>query len=335
MRKFTLAILALTMSFFTTKAQVVATFDTFSLLTTNPDTAYIDFSQPMVDIGFNNGAAYFPCTYDTSYGGTWVAGFSYSNMTDSVNLNYMNDHSAYTASGYNASLGYAVCFMGYAAPPYIKLLDTSAAGDSVLGFYITNTTYGYKTVRDGYLGATQFGGLSGNDSDWFRLVIYGYNNGILKPDSVEFFLADYRFTNNSQDYIVDDWQWVDLTSLGGVDSITFAMSSSDTNQYGMLTPAYFAMDNFTTKDVTTSVRTIPAKAVAKVYPNPASDVLYIELNNDAIKQLTVSDMTGKVLMTQSPSADKEAINISSLPAGTYYLHLSDGKHVSGTRFVKQ
>lgn len=334
MRKILLA-LALSTSIFSAKAQVVASFDTFSLLTTYPDTAYIDYSQPMVDIGFNNGAAYFTCTYDTSYGGTWVGGFSYSNMTDSVTLNYLNDHSAYTASGYNASLGYAVCFMGYATAPYIKLHDTSAAGDSVLGFYITNTTYGYKTVRDGYLGATAFGGTSGNDSDWFRLVVYGYNNGVMKPDSVEFFLADYRFSNNTQDYIVDDWQWLDLTALGGVDSITFAMSSSDTNQFGMLTPAYFAMDNFTTKDAPTSIGYTQKHTAAKMYPNPASGVLYVELNNAAVKQLRLLDVTGKEVLSQQVQSNKEAINTSSLPAGTYYLQMSGEQVNAGSRFVKQ
>ncbi|HYD20040.1 MAG TPA: DUF4465 domain-containing protein [Flavipsychrobacter sp.] len=334
MRKLLLAT-ALMMSMFSAKAQVVATFDTFSLLTTYPDTAYIDYSQPLADIGFNYGAAYFPCAYDTAFGGSWLGGFSYSNMTDSVTHDYHNDHSAYTATGYNNSLGYCVVFMGYAAAPYIKLHDTSAAGDSVLGFYITNTTYGYKTVRDGYFSATPFGGTSGNDSDWFRLVVYGYNNGVMKPDSVEFFLADYRFSNNTQDYIVDDWQWLDLTALGGVDSITFAMSSSDTNQFGMLTPAYFAMDNFTTKDAPTSVGNAYKRTAAKMYPNPAADLLYVEVNNPAVKQLRVLDITGREVLSHQVRGSKEAINISSLPAGTYYLQMSGEQVNVGSRFVKQ
>lgn len=335
MRKFTLAFLSLIMSTFAAKAQVVATFDTFSLLTTYPDTAYIDYSQPMVDIGFHDGLGYFPCTYDTAFGGSWLGGFSYSNMVDSVNLDYLNDHSAIMAVGHDSSTGYAVCFMGYAEPPYIKLVDTSSAGDSVLGFYITNTTYGYKTVRDGYFSATAFGGVSGDDPDWFKLVIYGYNNGVIKPDSVEFYLADYRFINNADDYIVKDWTWVDLTSLGGVDSLTFAMSSSDTNQFGMLTPAYFAMDDFTAKQLPTGVQNLTKNNAAKVYPNPAAETLYVEVNNPAVKQLKVFDMTGKVLISQAVSSNKEAINISSLPSGTYYLQLVSETQAVGSRFVKQ
>jgi hypothetical protein len=335
MRKFTLAFFALIMSTFAVKAQVVATFDTFSLLTTYPDTAYIDYSQPNVDIGFTDGMGYFPCTYDTAFGGSWLGGFSYSNMIDSATLDYMNDHSAITAVGYDSSTGYAVCFMGYAEPPYIRITDTAAQGDSVLGFYITNTTYGYKTVRDGYFSATAFGGVSGDDPDWFKLVIYGYNNGVIKPDSVEFYLADYRFINNADDYIVKDWTWVDLTSLGAVDSLTFAMSSSDTNQFGMLTPAYFAMDDFTTTQAPASIHNVAKHNAAKLYPNPATETLYVELNNSSIQQLKVLDVTGKLLMSQTVSANKEAINISSLPSGTYYLQLVSDTQTVGSRFVKQ
>jgi hypothetical protein len=334
MRKFTLSFFALLLSSFTINAQVVATFDTFSLLVNHADTAYIDYSQPMQDIGFTDGGAYFPCIYDTAYGGSWIGGFSYSNMSDSMTLDYHNDHSAITAVGEDSSTGYLVAFMGYANPPYIRILDTSSAGDSVLGFHITNTTYAYKTIRDGYFSATPFGGTSGNDSDWFKLVVYGYNNGQMKPDSVEFYLADYRFSNNSQDYIVGDWQWVDLKILGTVDSLTFSMSSTDTNQFGMLTPAYFAMDNFTTKDAPVKLNSIAKLTAAKMYPNPAGDWLHVELNNPAVKQIIISDISGKTLFSQPVSGNKEAVNISSLPSGTYFLQLSDGRPSAGSRFVK-
>jgi hypothetical protein len=291
--------------------------------------------MPLADVGFSNGGGYFNCVYDTSYGGTWLGGFAYSNMTDSATLHYMNDHSAKTATGYNNSLGYVIGFQGFGASPYIKLIDTSSAGDSVLGFYVTNTTYAYKTIRDGYLGATQFGGLSGNDSDWFKLTIYGYNNGVQNPDTVDFYLADYRFTNNANDYIVGDWQWVDLTSLGLVDSVTFLLTTTDTNQYGALTPTYFAMDNFTTKAAPTSIANIVKAGVGKMYPNPATDVLYVELNNSSIKTLNIVDITGKMVLTQKVSSNKEAINTSSLQAGTYFLQLSDGHSNYSSRFVKQ
>jgi MYXO-CTERM domain-containing protein len=36
---------------------------------------------------------------------------------------------------------------------------------------------------------------------------------------------------------------VSLASLGAVQSLRFSLASSDTGEYGINTPAYFAMDN--------------------------------------------------------------------------------------------
>ena len=336
MRRFTLSFLALFMSCLATNAQVVATFDTFSLLTTYPDTSYVDYSMPGVEIGFTDGGAYFPSVFDTSFGGTWLGGITYSNRSDSATLDYMNDQSAITAVGYDSSTGYAIVFQGFGFSPYITVTDTAAAGDSVLGFYITNTTYAYKTIRDGYFSATKFGDSTGDKPDWFLLTIHGYNNGQLIADSVDFYLADYRFTNNADDYIVGDWQWVDLTSLGLVDSLTFTMTSSDTaGGFGMNTPAYFAMDNFTTKAAPVSVKNIAESNVAKLYPNPANDVLYVEVNNKDIQQVSILDLSGKLLSTQTVTESKVALNVSTLPSGTYFVQLTGNGQNAGTRFVKQ
>jgi len=71
---------------------------------------------------------------------------------------------------------------------------------------------------------------------------------------VEFYLADFQFTDNAFDYILDGWTWVDLSSLGSaVKTLEFALSSSDTGMWGMNTPAYFALDNllFATRPPTT------------------------------------------------------------------------------------
>lgn len=63
-------------------------------------------------------------------------------------------------------------------------------------------------------------------------------------DTTFFYLADYRFADNSQDYVVNTWEWFDLSVLGEVSSISFYLESTKTNSGGMLTPAYFCMDNF-------------------------------------------------------------------------------------------
>ena len=73
------------------------------------------------------------------------------------------------------------------------------------------------------------------------LTLSGFNGGV-EEGTVNFYLADYRGTTTS-DYIVYQWTHVDFSQLGTVDELRFTMTSSDNEEFGMNTPAYFAMDN--------------------------------------------------------------------------------------------
>ena len=62
----------------------------------------------------------------------------------------------------------------------------------------------------------------------------------------------------------------------------------------------------------------------KVYPNPTPDLLTIEWEKmTASPKLTIVDLTGKVLLSQSLNAQNlvETIDLSAYPAGNYYLQL--------------
>jgi hypothetical protein len=110
------------------------------------------------------------------------------------------------------------------------------------GLYVTNNNYTYYSMLYGDAYAKQFGGAGGDDEDWFLLTITGKDELDEITGLVEFYLADYRFANNDFDYIVDGWEYVDLTGLGIVKSVEFGLSSSDTGEWGMNTPAYFVID---------------------------------------------------------------------------------------------
>ena len=122
------------------------------------------------------------------------------------------------------------------------------AATTVSGAYFTNTTYAALAMLNGDSFSKKFGGASGNDAVFSKLTITGYNRAA-STGSVDFFLADYRFANNAQDYIVKDWTFVDLSRLGAVTELGFTLSSSDNGQFGMNTPAYLAMDTLTTTPV--------------------------------------------------------------------------------------
>ncbi|MCR6639457.1 MAG: DUF4465 domain-containing protein [Sporocytophaga sp.] len=213
-----------------TQAQNVSDFEDLTL----GENSYWDGSDGSK--GFISGDAYF----NNSNSGGYFSNFIYSNKFDTTTAGYTNSVTAITGRGYGGTGNYAVVYVN---KPYIKL-QGDLKGKTVSGFFVTNTTYSTLSMRKGDQFSKKFGGASGDDEDWLKLKVKGYLNGEAKTSDVDFYLADYRFPDNVFDYIVNTWQWVDLTPLGNVDSLTFELSSSDVGEWGMNTPAYFAMDNF-------------------------------------------------------------------------------------------
>jgi hypothetical protein len=191
--------------------------------------------------GFASGSAYFNNDYNSTYD-SWD-GFSYSNITDTTSSGWTAQYNAITGGGQGGSANYAIGFDPVAAGFGTELPTmTVDSARTVEGFYVTNNNYAYYSMLDGDALAKKFGGDSGDDEDWFLLTITGKDAGGVLTGTVDFYLADYRFADNSQDYIVDTWEYVDLISLGAVKSLEFSLNSSDTGEWGMNTPAYFAMD---------------------------------------------------------------------------------------------
>jgi hypothetical protein len=62
----------------------------------------------------------------------------------------------------------------------------------------------------------------------------------------------------------------------------------------------------------------------KIYPNPASDVLFVESINNAIllgSRYEVIDVWGRILVSGELNSNLESLNLSTLPAATYTLRI--------------
>lgn len=328
MRKISTLATALLLGSTAINAQTVASFDTLSL--TGADTFYANYNNPNTDMGFDDGLAHFEYYYDTAWGGSWKSGFAYTNQTDVSDSSYMNLYTAVPAKGYNNSSQYVSVS---AFDPVSIKLKGKAVGQPVKGFYATNLVYAYKEMTTAGF-SKKMGGIPNTEPDWFKLTVKGYMGGILKTDSVDFYLADFRDPDSTKDYVVTTWEWVDLSPLGGVDSLTITLNSTDTaGGNGMNNPAYFAMDHFETFE-TSSVKDI-RKSVAKMYPNPATDKLYIELKDESINGLMVTDLSGKVVHRQSITNNVVLLNTTNYVPGMYLVQLSGARGVASVRFVKQ
>jgi hypothetical protein len=222
-------------------ARAEAAVSRFDELPLAPNSFYF----PAASTSFVSGPATYNHHFEASvppFPGCCWTGWTYSNMTDTTTPGPENQYSAYPGIGAQGSANYGVAFLGQPVGPTV----TFATPSVVSGAYFTNTTYAALSMLNGDGFAKKFGGISGNDPDSFKLIITGWDAGGTKTGSKEFFLADYGFTDNSLDYVVKSWTFVDLSALGAVNKLTFGLASTDNDpRFGMNTPGYFAMDNLT------------------------------------------------------------------------------------------
>ena len=67
------------------------------------------------------------------------------------------------------------------------------------------------------------------------------------------------------------------------------------------------------------------------YPNPVSDILYLDTNENWIK-VDIYDIAGRI--TRTVSLNGQSIDVSELESGTYFIRLKDGERLGLVKFVK-
>ena len=261
---------------------------------------------------FVNGSYKFSNSYEPDWN-SW-GGFSYSNVTETEFTGYL-DNSGFASAvgcGYDESANYSVvnCFV----PAYINVLN-KADGDSIRGFYITNAACVYKSVNDGDGMSDKF-----TKGDYLMLTI----SDIVTDKKIDYYLADYRSENEADHYCLDSWQWVDLRSLGCVKNLKFSISGSQNNDYGLLTPGYFCMDNFNGFPVITEVPAQYIEGNGKTYID-LSPLFTFENNGASVKysieeQYNVDDSTNisiidNNLVFSGASADNMKMIVKAVKKG--------------------
>ena len=70
-----------------------------------------------------------------------------------------------------------------------------------------------------------------------------------------------------------------------------------------------------------------------VFPNPANEVINISLNKEVSATLSLLDVSGKVVRTQTLNGISTSINTASLNSGVYFITINDGTSVSTQKVV--
>ncbi|MEE4196098.1 MAG: DUF4465 domain-containing protein [Bacteroidales bacterium] len=182
---------------------------------------------------FTSGNKIFTNQYYPDWN-TW-SGFAYSNLT---NYQFFDEKCMYSAYDKNVGVEGNIYAVGHQLGRILVTLKDSIHGEEPRSVQLSNSTYTALAILHGYGYAKKFGGRDGNDPDWFKVTIRGIGLENEITGTVDFFLADFRFNDNTNDYILDKWEYVDLTSLGIVKKLEFVLSSSDAG-----TPLFFCLDN--------------------------------------------------------------------------------------------
>ena len=278
-------------------------------------------------------------TNSTQYG--YWGGFTASNRTDLSQTGLDAQYTAATGCGYDGSTHYAVAYtMGVQTDVYA----TDGQMHTVTGCYVTNNLWTYQDILQGGYGEQPYGGPTGNDPDWFKVTATGKNASGQTVGALDFYLADFRFVNNEEDYVLNTWEWFDLSPLGNVATISFSLSSSRDSGYNMITPAYFCMDNFNgggaAPDLPPYIVNPVQDVVLNNYPQTiqvnlngvATDpddsdenIIYSIISNSNPSVLTAS-MSGKTLVMTRQNANQATANLTMRAT-------SDGQSVDFTVHV--
>ena len=206
---------------------------------------------------FVSGSYAFANNYIPDYN-SWSS-FAFANRTSNGFDVLMEDMCNATTGAAHSGDNYGVFFgdaMGLGMSPATITVLNNPNGQIIPGFYITNAAYAVDAILNGdgnfnhgetdALGNTIYdnaGNVVGTEEfhqgDFLKLTITADNG-----EEVEFYLADYRSANEDDWYYVQDWQYVDLSSLGTVKELEFCMTSSRSNSWGYTTPLYCCIDDF-------------------------------------------------------------------------------------------
>lgn len=271
-------------------------------------------------------------TLSNTYTPAWSSwnGFAISQVQDITTAGFGNQYASFANGGDDNSDKYAVFFLD-------GMIEFNQYRH-VNQLSVTNTTYAALSMRDGDSFTKAFGSPLGIDGtpdgtegkDWLKLQIIGLDeDDFALTDTIEFYLADYRFDNDEDDYIIDTWKEITLESFVAK-KIKFVLSSSDNGQWGMNTPAYFALDNLISSP-TVGINEASQLAFS-MYPNPTSNSLNITTEGPA--QVELFNALGQKIISQEV-ANNSTLNVSALPAGIYQVTVQSAKGSSSKKLVIQ
>ena len=280
------------------------------------------------NLTYSNGSIELPLGWDTSWGGYWA-----SHWALSAKVNGQEGASDFNTQLYCAKPGWGAEGEGIGKVYAIGqngayLLNKTGGGLRLASLYVANSTYAYNSMKNGDMFAKKFGGQDGSEADSFLLEIETYWQGV-SQSTQRVALADFRSSNAAQDSIMGAWNQVVLYGFLQ-DSIVFRLYSSDNGDFGMNTPAFFAVDRLY-MDRTESVQLASIIPTLNVYPNPSSGQFWVE-STLPVTGIEVLDLSGRRVHEQKATGYRVSCNLQ-VPNGLYTVRVHHATGVQSLRLI--
>ncbi len=85
----------------------------------------------------------------------------------------------------------------------------------------------------------------------------------------------------------------------------------------------------------TDKHAITDKNQIKIYPNPTTGIINIDQGSNQEISISILDNLGRTLLQKQSNDIISSLNISSLPAGIYYIAIKNGQEIVTRMVVKQ
>ena len=177
----------------------------------------------------------------------------------------------------------------------------------------------------------------------------------IKADSLDNIYIAGSFLNASGNTFVAKWDGTSISELGGINSL---QGNSDIDAIAIDGQGnVYAGGDFTDAsnnhyvarygEIITGIdNPVENDMHVSLFPNPANDKIYIKLDESEIPPLkgaggmftsfaTITDLSGREILSQVISSSQTSIDISSCAKGMYLLRIQDGNSIYTAKFSKQ
>ena len=209
---------------------------------------------------------------------------------------------------------------------WIELYNTTSIGLNLSGLYLT----------DNYSLPTKFAFPSNTMIAPNGYMIVWADDGTSTSTAIH---ANFKLSENGEELMLSNG------SGSVLDSITFGVQTSDVSMgrcpdgsgafIFMSTPTFDAHNICPDDGIITPNKTIN---IVKIYPNPASDLLTIDLlGATAMHNTTLSifNLQGQLLFQQEINREKTSLDLNTFAKGMYIVKICNDKNSLVSKFAKQ